>query len=175
MADQAHTAVPPQNAFPPFDTSTYPDQLFWLAITFTALFLILWRLAGPTIAGVIGERKGRIDDDLAHAGKHKEDAEAALAAYQAALDKAHKNAHALADDSRKQAAGEIEKAKEEADRLGREATEAAESRIAEIRAQASQHVTKAAQDAAASIVARLIGAKVSPEEAEAAVKSGVGV
>jgi F-type H+-transporting ATPase subunit b len=47
----------------------------------------------------------------------------------------------------------------------------AEAGIAATRAEAATHVTKAAQDAAAAIVTRLIGDTVSPEEAEAAVKA----
>jgi len=47
----------------------------------------------------------------------------------------------------------------------------AEARIAASRQEAAKHVIIAAQDAAAAIVARLIGDTVSPQEAEAAVKA----
>ena len=56
-----------------------------LAALSTGLFVVLWRLATPRIAGTIGARRGRINDDLAEAQKHRGDAEAASAAYQTAL------------------------------------------------------------------------------------------
>ena len=53
----------------------------------------------------------------------------------------------------------------------RHAQAQAEAQIAASRAEAAKHVTKAAQDAAADIVARLTGDTVTPEEAAAAVKA----
>ena len=52
MAEEtAHTAtteVPKkEGGFPPFDTTTFPSQLFWLALTFGLMFVVLWRVAGP--------------------------------------------------------------------------------------------------------------------------------
>lgn len=161
-------------AFPPFDTTTFPSQIFWLAITFAVLFVVLWRIAGPQIAGVIGARKSRIAGDLAGADKHKSDAEAALAGYEAALGAARGRARALAEENRKSVEAEMEKAKGEADAAAAEASAAAEAQIAASRAAAAEHVTRMAQDAAAEIVARLIGDQVTPEEAEAAVRAGAG-
>ena len=47
MAEEApHTAAtteaPHQGGFPPFDTTTFPSQLFWLVVTFAFLFTVLW-------------------------------------------------------------------------------------------------------------------------------------
>jgi F-type H+-transporting ATPase subunit b len=165
------TAAPHGAEFPPFKTETFPSQLFWLAITFTVLLVVMWRIVGPRIAAVIGERKGRIDGDLAAADKHRKDAEAAQAAYQSALAAARGRAQKAAEENRKLVADEVEKAKAAAEIEAKEAAAQAETRIAATRQEAAKHVTIAAQDAAAAIVARLIGAAVSPEEAAAAVKA----
>ncbi|MGA7675490.1 MAG: hypothetical protein WCA78_10680 [Rhizomicrobium sp.] len=164
------TVAPQGNAFPPFATDTFPSQLFWLAITFVFLLVVMWRIVGPRMSAVFGERKGRIDGDLATAGKHRKDAEAAQAAYQSALAEARARAQKAADENRKQVAAEVEKAKAAAEAEAKEAATQAESRIADMRQEAAKHVTIAAQDAAAAIVARLIGDTVSPQEAEAAVR-----
>jgi F-type H+-transporting ATPase subunit b len=168
-----HTGTEAQHSagFPPFKTESFPSQIFWLVVAFAALFIVLWRVAGPRIAGVIGERKGRIDGDLAAAAKHKADAEAALAAYEKALATARAKAHAEAEAGRKVLEAEAEKAKAAADAEARKATAAADVQIAAKRAEAATHVTKAAQDAAAEIVNRLIGVSVTPDEAAAAVKA----
>ncbi|MGA7712484.1 MAG: hypothetical protein WCA81_11325 [Rhizomicrobium sp.] len=157
--------------FPPFKTETFPSQIFWLAITFVFLFVVMWRVAGPRIGGVIGARKERIAGDLATADKHRSDAEAALAGYHSALAEARSKAHVAAEENRKAVDAEVEKAKAEADAEAHKAQARAEAQIAAMRIEAAKHVTKAAQDAAAVIVTRLTGDTVTPEEAAAAVKA----
>src|SRR3954471_7726007 len=103
MAEGAHTetaGVPAEHqaaGFPPFDTPTFPSQLFWLAITFAFLFTVLWRVAGPRINGAITNRRGVINGAIAEAGKARADAEAAQAGYEAALAGARARANALAE------------------------------------------------------------------------------
>jgi F-type H+-transporting ATPase subunit b len=167
------TVAPQGTEFPPFKTDTFPGQIFWLAVTFTVLLVVMWRIVGPRIAAVIDERKGRIDGDLAAADKHRKDAEAAQAAYQSALAAARARAQKTAEEARKLATDEVEKARAAAEIEAKEATVQADARISAMRQEAAKHVTIAAQDAAAAIVARLIGAAVSPEEAAAAVKASV--
>jgi F-type H+-transporting ATPase subunit b len=169
-ATTAGTVAQQGSAFPPFDTATYPSQLFWLAITFAVLLVVLWRIAGPRIGAVIGERKGRIAGDLGAAEQHRKSAEAAEASYQSALASARARAQKGAEENRKHITDEVEKAKAAAESEAQEASAKAEVRIAAMRQEAARHVTIAAQDAAAAIVARLIGDTISPQEAEAAVK-----
>ncbi len=164
------TEAPHNAGFPPFKTESFPSQIFWLTISFAVLFVVLWRIAGPRLAVVIAARKDRIDGDLAAAAQSKMDAEAAEAAYQAAMAAARAGAHKTAEETRKRIEAEVEKAKAEADTLAKEDTVKAEARITEQRVEAAEHVTKAAQDAATAIVARLIGDTVSPEEAWAALE-----
>ena len=65
-------------AFPPFDTSTFASQLFWLAIAFVLLYLFLSRLIQPKLGGVIEQRKGKIASDLDEAARMKAEADEAL-------------------------------------------------------------------------------------------------
>ena len=141
--------------FPPFDTSTFPSQIFWLVVTFAFLFVVVWRVAGPRISGVITTRRNKINGDIAEAQKHRSDAEAASAAYQTALAGARARANAHADEARKRIAGEIDKAKADADARAHEATAKAEASIQAMRAEARTSMTNAARDAAIEIVARL--------------------
>jgi F-type H+-transporting ATPase subunit b len=155
--------------FPPFDTTTFPSQLFWLAITFAFLFTVLWRVAGPRINGAITNRRGTINGAIAEAGKARADAEAAQAAYEAALAGARARANALAEDTRAQLNAEIAKAKAEADARAHDAMAAADARIASTRESAKAAVTVAARDAAIAIVERLTGDKVSADDAAKAL------
>jgi len=163
-----------KGGFPPFKSETYPAQLFWLAVTFLFLFVVLWRVAGPRIAGVIGERKGRIAGDLSSAERHRKDSEAALASYQSALAAGRESARALMEDNRKRMADEADRAKAVADAQAREAAGAAEARIAAVREESKGELSKAAADVAIAIVSRLTGDTVSSDEAAAAVRSAAG-
>jgi len=158
--------------FPPFDTSTFPSQIFWLVVTFAFLFVVVWRVAGPRINGVITTRRNKINGDIAEAQKHRSDAEAASAAYQTALAGARARANAHAEETRKRISGEIDKAKADAEAKAHEATAKAEASIQAMRVEAKASMTNAARDAAIEIVTHLTGETVSAEDAAAAVKAG---
>jgi len=177
MAASASTEVParPEGAgFPPFKTETFPSQIFWLVITFAFLFAVLWRIAGPRIQGVITTRRGQIEGDLAKAQSHRSDAEGASAAYQAALASARTRAQALAEENRKRIAGEVDRAKLEADDAAQADIAKAEARIQASRRAANTHVMNTAQEAAVAIVARLTGENVAKDEAANAVRAVTG-
>ena len=168
---QASTEAPKQTGgFPPFKTDTFPSQLFWLAITFAFLFVVLWRIAGPRINGVITSRRGVIHADIAAAEKARGDAEAASTAYQTALAGARARAQGLAEENRQTLNAEIAKAKVAAETDAAHAMAAADARITATRTQAKGHVIKAAEEAAIAIVARLTGETISPADAALAVK-----
>ena len=170
------TAAPAdaQGGFPPFDTATFPSQLFWLAVTFALLFVVLWRVAGPRIASTITARRDRINGDVRAAEQHRRDAEGASAAYETALAGARARAHKEAEEKRKKMDEDVGRARAAADADDHKKMAEAEANIATIRAEARVQVLKAAQDAAADIVGRLTGETVSPADAEAAVRAATG-
>lgn len=167
------TQVPPDHSggFPPFDTTTYPTQLFWLVVTFAVLFLVMWRVAVPRIGGVIGERKKRVTDDLTTAEQHRNDAEAASAAYETALAQARQRAQKMANENRAAINAEIEAAKQKVEAEAAAEMQKAEARIAATRTEARGHVTRAAQEAAMAIVTRLTGETVPADAAADAVRA----
>ena len=168
---QATTQAPKQEGgFPPFKTETFPSQIFWLVICFAFLFVMLWRVAGPRINGVITSRRGTINADIAEAEGARGDAEAASAAYRTALAGARARAQSLAEENRQTLNAEIAKAKAEAEAEAHKAMTAADARIAETRIAAKEHVVRAASEAAIAIVARLTGETVSAADAALAVK-----
>ncbi len=91
--------------FPPFDPATWGSQVFWLAITFGALLLLMRRVALPRIGGILEDRANRIAGDLAEAGRLKEETDAAIAAYEQALAEARQNGHAIAAEGARQGEG----------------------------------------------------------------------
>ena len=166
----ATTQVPKkEGGFPPFDTTTFPSQFFWLAVTFAFLFVVLWRVSGPRIKGAIATRRGTINAAIAAAAKAREEADAASSAYDAALASARAKAQGLAEETRQKINTEIAGAKAAAEAQAASAMASADARIEATRNIAKTHIADTARDAAIAIVARLTGETVTADEAGKAV------
>src|SRR5262245_43416790 len=87
-----------KKAFPPLDPSSFVPQLFWLALAFGLLYVLLKRMALPRVGEVIEERRERIDRDIAKAESLKVETEQALANYERALGEARAKASGIAKD-----------------------------------------------------------------------------
>ena len=156
--------------FPPFDPATFPSQILWLAITFGLFYLFLKRTILPQLAGILETRSGRIAADLDQAARLKEEADAAVAAYEQALAEARANANTIGQQARDEAKAEAEasRRKVEADLEKRLAE--AEERIAAIKAGAMKDVGDIAESTALAILERLVG-KTDKAAVAAAVKA----
>jgi F-type H+-transporting ATPase subunit b len=154
---------------PQLRIETFPSQLFWLVVTFTLLFLFLWRITLPRIASAIAERRNRIDGDLETADTLRKQAADTLASYEAAQAQARNRAHQLADENRKQILAEIDHMKAAADADSQAAMKEAENRILAERDKSLASVKAAAAEAATDIVERLVGIQIGAEEAANAV------
>ena len=169
-ATTATTEVPKQGGnFPPFDTASFPSQLFWLAVTFAVLFTVLWKVSGPRIRDAIALRRGAINGAIAAANKAREEADAAAAAYDQALVSARRKAQALAEETRQKINAEVAGEKARAEAQAATVLAEADARIAATRATARTHVAGTAREAAIAIVARLTGETVTAEEADKAI------
>jgi F-type H+-transporting ATPase subunit b len=174
MAEQPATtqtteAPNKKGGFPPFDTTTFPSQLFWLVVTFAFLFTVLWRVTGPKINSAITNRRGAINGAIQEANAARNDAQAAQASYEAALASARAKANALAEETRQGLNAEIAKAKADADAAAHQAMHDADARIAQTQVTAKAAVGTAARDAAIAIVEHLTGDKVSADDATKAM------
>ena len=69
------------------------------------------KLALPQVGRVIENRQKRIDDDVAEAGKLKQQSDEAVAAYEKALADARGRAQAIANETRETQAAEAEAAR----------------------------------------------------------------
>ncbi len=156
-------------AFPPFDSSTFPSQLLWLAISFGVLYYVMAKKALPAIGATIQARKTRIAKDIDDATAMQQKADAAAAAHQKSLADARAKAQSLAQAARDQLAAEAEARRQgvEADLAAKFAE--AERQIAATRAQAMSSVSAIAHDAAGAIVERLIGRSAKPDALNAAI------
>ena len=166
----AHTeAHGESHAFPPFESQHYPSQLFWLALTFILLYVLMSRIALPRIGGILADRSKRISDDLAAAHRFKEQSEAADAAYQKSLADARNRAQTIANETREKQAAEADATNKKLEAQLHEKLAAAEQSIATTRSAAMGNVSSIAADTAAAIVERLLGKAPAQGDVAAAV------
>lgn len=166
---QVPTDAGQKKPFPPLDPTTFAPQLFWLALSFGVLYIILSRVALPRVSEVIEERRDRIQRDLDAAERLKDETDKAINGYEAALADARSNASGIAKQEREALTTESEReqAKVE-DQISAKLAEA-ETRIAETKQNALTKVTEIASETASAIVGKLIGQNVSPDEAKKAL------
>lgn len=147
---------------PQFDPAVWPTQLFWLTVSFVVLYLLMARVALPRISTILEEREFRINDSLRRAESLKQDAEAAVAAYEKLMADARAKAQEQVHSVRERAAQDAaERHAELNDRLSAEVA-AAETRIAAARDQAIGELRGLAVDVAGAAVERLVGETLDP-------------
>jgi F-type H+-transporting ATPase subunit b len=166
-AGELHAAE--DEVFPPFDPTFFASQLLWLAITFTALYLVLARVVIPRLGGILEDRRDRIANDLDQAERLKEQSNEAIAAYERALAKARADAFAVGEQAREAAkrAAAAKQAEIEAALNARLAE--AEARIGAIKQKALADVGAVATEVAGAVVERLLGVKPTANEISGAV------
>lgn len=140
-----------------FKNSLTTSQVGWLVIIFSLLYVLLSRWGLPKVAKVLEDRATAIASDLDLARTAKAEADAAVAAMNAATRKAHTEAQA-------EIAAAVARAKESTAAQAAELNarleaqlEAAEERIAAARAAAMGALRQVATDTADALVTRLTG------------------
>jgi len=154
---------------PQLEASTFISQLFWLAITFVGLYLVMWKVVIPRVADVLRDRQERLDDDLEKAEALRNEAASVLEAYEKTVADGRARAQAIlreAADQNDKAAAIRQAALGE--QLAQQ-TAAAEARIEGAREKALANIRSIAAEAAQAATLRLSGATITQDEAEEAV------
>src|SRR5450830_2194784 len=176
MAEPTHTTstehIPAgehKGAFPPFQSQTFASQLIWLVIAFVLLYALMAKWALPRVGAIIENRQKRIADDIADAGRLKQQSDEAVAAYEKALADARARAQVIANETRdRQAAAADARRKTLEGELNVKLAEAEKS-IAATKQAAMSNVRAIAEDATRAIVELLIGSAPSEKAVADAV------
>ena len=153
---------------------TFVSQLFWLAITFGVLYLVLRYALLPRIADVLESRQDRIANDLEEAEKFKRESEDALNAYEAALASARADAQEMAASAKAQATKDADQRSAKLEAKLAEDLKTADARIQEVRTEALSGIRAVAQEIAQAITAKLTGVNVDAGSAEKAISGAFG-
>lgn len=151
-----HAGEAAQSAgMPQLDFSTFPNQIFWLAVALVLIYLILSKIALPRIGGIMADRQGTITNDIAAAEEFKAKAVEAEKVYNQALVDARADAQKIVAEARVAIQKDLDKATARADAEIAAKTSESARRIEEIRDGAAKSVEQVAKDTAAEIVAAL--------------------
>ena len=151
--------------------ATYASQIFWLLVTFGAVFLVVGRGMVPRVQSTIDARDQSVASDLAAADAARRDADATEENWRAQENAARERSEKLIADARAQAGAASEATLAQAGERTSAHVAEAEARIAGASRDAMAEIESVAADAAQDIVARLSGANVSMDEARQAVKA----
>lgn len=150
-------------------SDTFLSQIFWLIVTFAALYYIMSKKVLPRLGQVVEGRREKIDDDLGRAERLRAEAEEVMQAYEKALGTARGEAGAIlkatSDEIKADTAQRLDVvAREQAERNRRE-----EAAIEEAMQRATGELAGMATGAAQAVTQKLIDVTPAEKAARAAV------
>lgn len=149
------------------------SQLFWLALVFGAVFLVIGLGMFPKIEATVDRRDRKIADDLAAAKAAHAASEAAEESYRNAQNSARAEAQKSVADAVSKASSDGEKRAAKVDTEISAKLAAAEAEIAAARSSAASEIENVAGDAVRDLIAKFSGAKVSAADVSKAVKDAL--
>lgn len=158
---------------PQFEPSTFASQLFWLAVTFTLLYVLVSRYAIPRLGEIMEQRQRTVEDDLDRAKQLKAETETSIRAYEKALADARSKAQELLRQAHEEVTRQAEiRNREVSVRLAAQIRDG-EDRIAKARDAALVSVRDLASVVASDAAAKLSGVAFDAERVRSAVADAV--
>ncbi len=148
-----------KGGLPQFDTSLFPEQIFWLVVSFAVLYLLMSVVALPRVARTQGNRKNVIAAEIDAARKANDTAQATSASVVKSLGEARAKAQSsvsamLVEVAEESSQHHAAKEKELLRHLHR-----AEEDIAVTREAAMHEVRASASDLANAIVGKILASQ----------------
>ena len=156
-AEVGHAAPEHAPGFPPFASETFASQLFWFALLFGGLYLLMSRVGLPRVGAILKDRRERIARDLDEAAAMQKKADAANALHEKTIADAKASALATAQAQKDKLAVEAEARRKAIDADLAAKMVAAEKQIAAMKTTAMGNVHAIAQEAAGHIVQHISG------------------
>ncbi len=147
----------------------YASQLFWLAIFFGAIFVVIGLGMLPKIQSTVDARDAQIAADLEAARGARHAADSLEEGYRAEMDKSRAEAARLSAEAKASAAKATEQSVATADEAIGGRLDAAMSRIGEARAAALSEIEAVAAEATEQLVSRVSGLAIDQVAVRAAV------
>ncbi len=158
-AEHAEGAAEGDGGLPQFDPSWYPEQMFWLVVSFVLMFLLMNFVVLPRYARTQEKRKDVISVEIETARVANEEAKASLSATEKSLADARAKAQADVSEMLARVAEESNERQATQEKELQRKLHRAEEDIAVSRAKAFEQVRSVAEDLAETIISKVLGGK----------------
>lgn len=152
---------------PQMDVSSYVGQVFWLAIAFVFLYIVMSKISLPKVGEVLQNRRMRIANDIEKAEKLKLEAESTQADFTSAITEARQKASDLIAASRekivKNEAKRFAKLEENFAKQSKES----DQRIVQVKESAFKELVPVSSEVARFIAKKLLNTDVNASKATA--------
>ena len=164
--DQAFSS---EAGMPQLNPEFWASQIFWLIVTFSSLYFIIWKFFLPRITYSIENRKSRIVTDLNEAQKLKENAEKKLNAYNEIIEQAKKDAKKIIEDNKKKLDRDIEQKKKKFNNEIEKEIAEAEKEIKNLKNSSMLNIKNIASETTSEVVKQIINTEINKSSISAIV------
>lgn len=148
-----------EGGLPQLNTALYPEQLFWLAISFAVLYVLMSSVALPRVAKTQENRKNVIASELEAARLANDAANATVASVDKSLTEARAKAQAHVNEMMFEVANEAATRHAAQEKEISRRLHSAEAEIAVTRDAALASIRASAADLATAVVDKIIGSR----------------
>ena len=154
---------------PQLNPEFWASQIFWLILTFSSLYLIIWKVFLPKITLSIENRKSRVVNDLDEAQKLKENAEKKLNEYNKIIEESKKEAKKIIEDNKKKLDRDIKNKKHKFNDEIEKELMAAEKEIKDLKKSSISNINNIAAETSFEIIKQIINIEVNKSSVSAIV------
>ena len=148
------------DGMPQLDVATYPSLIFWLILTFGFTFLVLKLFITPKLSDILNQRKERISADLFAAKSSREEAENSKMNQEKSISDAKNNANKIVKDAIEKTKIKLQETEKKAkERLTKNLLDA-EKNISDAKNKSLKNITLISTDIAVSISKKVSGINI---------------
>lgn len=160
---------------PQLDVSTFLPQLFWLIISFLALYYILNKFCLPKLYNIFHERDMSISHALAKANKNKQEADRLKSEYEELLKQALKTKDSIISEALKETSKMMDHKMSEHELELKIIESNSKQRLKNFQDESADDIKKIAKEATAEILLNLLNTKVDRDLISRTVEAQSGV
>ena len=149
---------------PQMDIASFPSQLFWLVITFSLLYLFMWKFVIPRLGATIEERRDKISNDINDADNLNTEATDILKKYDEQMASASQESNEIITNSKKAMLDHLETLKKENEEKVNSLISESQAKIKAQEEKSKIEIRNATLDTVKAIVSRYIENIPSDEE-----------
>lgn len=172
-AEEHGQAEENKGGFPQLDVSTYASQVFWLVVSFLALYVLMARFALPRVTEVLDMRQTQKNGNLDRAAQLQEEADKIQAAVDGILSTAQDNAQAALSKAEETVSDRMSRDSVSFAEQARKRIVTVEENIAKAKAEALTSLADIAAEVAADIVSKVADVQVNKADAKKLVQANM--